>query len=71
MLQRKAIRIVNQADYYEPSNPLFIRLYTLKLEDLVNLNTAVIVYKAHTSMMCPGAVRSQQESIQIKGHVHV
>lgn len=53
MLQ-KAIRIVNHTDYYEPTNPLFLRLYTRKLEDVVNLNKAVITsYKAHdNTLLC-------------------
>lgn len=47
MLQKKAIRIINFANYYAPTNPLFIKQNTLKFHDLVDFNTAVMMYKAH------------------------
>ena len=51
MLQKKAIRIINLSDYYAPTNPLFIESRTLKLEDLVTLNSTVIMYKAHNRLL--------------------
>ena len=53
MLQKKAIWIVNQSDYLSPTNPLFIQTKTLKLEDLVDFNTAKIMYKAHNNILPP------------------
>ena len=51
ILQKKAIRIVSHSDYYTPTNPLFIQLHTLKLQDLVELNTAIIMYKAKNDLL--------------------
>ena len=51
LLQKKAIRIVSKTDYYSPTNPLFIELKTLKLLDLVDLNTALLMYKAHNHLL--------------------
>lgn len=51
LLQKKAIRLVNHATYYALTNPLFLKLKTLKLHDLVYLNTAVVMYKAHHSQL--------------------
>ena len=34
VLQKKTIRIVTKSDYYAPTNPLFIDLKTLKLQEL-------------------------------------
>ena len=51
LLQKKAIRIVSKSDYYAPTNSLFIDLYTLKLQDIVELNTAIIMYKAYNHLL--------------------
>ena len=53
MLQKKAIRIINKTDYLAATNPLFICKNTLKFEDLVNLNTAVFMYKVNKEMLPP------------------
>ena len=47
ILQKKAIRLVNQTDYYASTNPLFYTNRTLKIEDLAKLNIGAIMYKAH------------------------
>ena len=51
LLQKKAIRLVSKSEYYAPTNPLFIDLQTLKLEDLVEFSTALIMYKAHNHLL--------------------
>ena len=51
MLQKKAIRIINHSDYLSPTNPLFIKTKALKFEDLVELNTAVIMFKAYKNIL--------------------
>ena len=45
ILQKKAIRIVNNADYRDPTNPLFTKLNTLKFKDLVDFKTIQLMYK--------------------------
>ena len=46
MLQKKAVRIVCYVNYQHHSNVLFLELHVLKLFDLIELKTAVIMYKA-------------------------
>ena len=50
-LQKKAIRIVNKVNYREPSNPLFIKMNTLKCKDLVDFKTIQLMYKVKNSQM--------------------
>ena len=38
-------------DYQHPSNALFIELHVLKLHDLIELRTAMIMYKAKTGCL--------------------
>ena len=44
-------RIVCNVDYQHPSNVLFIELHVLKLHDLIELRTAMIMYKANTGCL--------------------
>ncbi len=50
-LQKKAIRIVKRADYYEPTNKLFINLHVLKFVDLVDLYTLQLMYKVYNNLL--------------------
>ena len=56
-LQKRAIRIIKKADYREPTNALFINLYTLKFLDIVNLQTLLILFKAHNNLLPSGLQR--------------
>ena len=51
ILQKKAVRIVCNVDYQHPSSVLFIELHVLKLHDLIELRTAMIMYKAKTGCL--------------------
>ena len=51
ILQKKAVRIVCNVDYQHPSNVLFRELHVLKLHDLIELRTAMIMYKAKTGCL--------------------
>ena len=51
VLPKKAVRIVCNVDYQHPSNVLFIELHVLKLHDLIELRTAMIMYKANTECL--------------------
>lgn len=53
LLQKKAVRIIANADFYAPTNSLFINLNLLKIYDLVDLNTLVVMYKAHHNLLPP------------------
>ena len=50
-IAKKAVRIVCNVDYQHPSNVLFIELHVLKLHDLIELRTAMIMYKAKTGCL--------------------
>ena len=50
-IAKKAVRIVCNVDYQHPSNVLFIELHVLKLHDLIELRTAMIMYKANTGCL--------------------
>ena len=49
--KKKAVRIVCNVDYQHPANVLFIELHVLKLHDLIELRTAVIMYKANNGCL--------------------
>ena len=51
ILQKRVIRTIKKVDYYEPTNPLFINLFTLKFWDIVDLQTLLILYKAHNNLL--------------------
>ena len=44
-LQKRAVRLITSSQYLSPSNPLFCRLKTLKIEDLHTFQTAVFMHK--------------------------
>ena len=46
-LQKKCIRIICKVKYKENTNPLFLKLKTLKLTDIIELNNVNIVYRAY------------------------
>lgn len=46
VLQKRAIRTINRAASKEHTNELFLKSRLLKLKDLVNLQTLIIMYKA-------------------------
>ena len=51
LLQKKVIRIINRADYREPTHKLFIKLQALKFCELVDLRIASLMYKAYHKML--------------------
>ena len=46
-LQKKCIRIICKVKYKENTNPLFLKLKTLKLIDIIEFNNVNIVYRAY------------------------
>lgn len=51
MLQKRAIRIVNQVYLCEPTNILFNKLHALKCVDLVDFFTAQRMYKVCNNLL--------------------
>ena len=47
---KKSVRIVCDVDYQHPSNVLVFELHVLKLHDLIELRTAMIMYMANTNL---------------------
>ena len=48
---KKAMRIVNKVDYYEPTNKLFINSKSLKFKELVDFKIAQFMYKINNNML--------------------
>ena len=57
ILQKRAIRIVNNVGFQEHTNSLFLLLNTLKLIDMVNFKTAQIIFKARNNLL-PGNIQN-------------
>ena len=51
LLQKKALRIVNRSDYYEPTNKIFIKYNTLKFQDIVAQKTVLLAFKAQLKLL--------------------
>ena len=51
LLQKKAIRIISNKPFREPTNPLFSRLNILKFRDLVDYITIQTMYKAKNKLL--------------------
>uniref|UniRef100_A0A3B3B509 Reverse transcriptase domain-containing protein n=1 Tax=Oryzias melastigma TaxID=30732 RepID=A0A3B3B509_ORYME len=51
VLQKRAIRVIHKAGYYDHTHPLFTHSKLLKLKDLVNYLTAQIMHKAQNKML--------------------
>lgn len=55
-IQKRAIRIVNKVGYHEHTNLLYLKLHTLKFNDLVKFKTAQLIYKAINKQL-PGNIQ--------------
>jgi hypothetical protein len=51
VLRKRAIRLVDKANYREHSEPLFAKFKCLKLCDIVNLKTLIITFQAEYNML--------------------
>uniref|UniRef100_A0A8C6NRY6 Reverse transcriptase domain-containing protein n=1 Tax=Nothobranchius furzeri TaxID=105023 RepID=A0A8C6NRY6_NOTFU len=51
ILHKRALRIINNNHYRDPSNPLFIKYKLLKFYDLVNMKISQTMYKAKTNTL--------------------
>lgn len=57
ILQKRAIRIVNNTGYLNHTNALFLKMHTLKLRDLIDFKTVLIMYKANKKLL-PGNIQT-------------
>ena len=51
LLQKRAMRIVHGVHYRDHTNRLFYESRSLKFSDIVSLNVAIIMFKAHNVML--------------------
>ena len=51
MLQKRAVRIIHKAHYREHTNRLFIKSRILKLEEVVKLQTQIIMFRAKSKAL--------------------
>ena len=49
--QKRIIRMISKAHFREHTNPLFKKLKILKLNDLIKLRTAIVMYKANNNIL--------------------
>lgn len=49
--QKRAIRIINKAGYYDHTNPLFLNSHVLKFRDLVYYRTMQIMFKVNNKTL--------------------
>ena len=56
LLQKRAIRIINNAGYRDHTNILFLNSNIVKFVDLIEFNTAQIMYKARNNQL-PGNIQ--------------
>ena len=50
-MQKRAVRIIMKVNRYYHTNSLFYELRLLKLDDLINLETIMIMYKAKNVLL--------------------
>ncbi len=55
--QKRAIRIINNAGYYDHTNPLFLNSHVLKFRDVVYYRTMQIMFKAKNKTLPDGMHR--------------
>ena len=53
VLQKRALRAVNNSEYRSHSNPLFIKYNQLKISDLCNHNIGIFMYKYCNNLLPP------------------
>ena len=58
LLQKRAVRKINNAEYRDHTSALFKKYRILKLEDLITLHTCLVMYKASNCLL-PKNVQSQ------------
>lgn len=51
IIQKRAIRLINNAGYRDDTNGLFFKMQAIKFQDLVEFKTAQIIYKARKKML--------------------
>ena len=51
IIQKRAIRIVHKAGFYDHTNELFLRSNTMKLFDLVEFKTAQLMFKVRNKLL--------------------
>ena len=51
LLQKKVIRIITKSYFTDHTTPLFVKLHLLKFEDIVKLQTGIIMYKAKCNLL--------------------
>ena len=62
IIQKRAIRICQKADYRYHSRPLFYQLKTLNIHDMVNFKNMVFMYKVHNKLL-PANIMSYFKTI--------
>ena len=65
---------MNRADYYEPTNILFLNSHALKFRDLVDFTTAQLMYEVKNKLLPDCTQRLfqiQMNHYELRGNQHV
>ena len=68
MLQKKAVRIINNSDYLAHSEPLFKQNNLLKIEDIYKLQLGLLMYKLSREALPNSISILFQRNIEIHNH---
>ena len=58
LLQKRAVRIIDKTDYKEHTSPIFKKYSILKLADLIDFHSCILMFKASNNML-PANVQEQ------------
>ena len=59
LTDKRSIRIINKAGYYDRTNLLFLHSRTMKFNDLVDYQVAQIMFKARNQLL-PGNIQKKK-----------
>ena len=65
IIQKRAVRICQKADYMSHSRPLFYQLKTLNVHDMVNFRCMVFMYKVYNKLL-PAHIMSYFKTINVR-----
>lgn len=60
-MQKRAVRVITNSSYTSSSAPLFLKIRTLPLPDLIRLNVIVFMFKFHNDLL-PSIFRNMFQS---------
>ena len=63
ILQKRAIKLIDNSKVMSPSDPLFLKYKILKINDLVDFNQTIFMYN-YTLILFPASLKTFLESLE-------